>query len=180
MDLSRKAKWLHGYQQSGSLSGTTLRRSMPAFAGFRGKPSVMTSFHPTARSRIKRLPKRAHYDEATVHAILDAGFICHVGYVIDGQPYVTPTSYWREGNRLYWHGSSASRMLRSLEGGVAACLAVTHLDGLVVARSGFHHSINYRAVMAFGTAHKLTDPAEKLAALEAFVNRLYPGRWAEL
>ena len=140
----------------------------------------MTAYRPTARSRIKRLPKRAHYDHATVHAVLDAGFVAHVGYVIDGQPYVTPTAYWREGERLYWHGSAASRMLRTVETGVPVCLTVTHLDGLVVARSGFHHSLNYRSVMAFGTAALVDDPAEKLAALEAFVNRLYPGRWDEL
>jgi uncharacterized protein len=140
----------------------------------------MTAYRPTARSRIKRLPKRAHYDHETVHAILDAGFIAHVGYVIDGQPYVTPTAYWREGDRLYWHGSAASRMLRTVETGVPVCLTVTHLDGLVIARSGFHHSINYRSVMAYGMAAAISDPAEKLAALEAFVNRLYPGRWPEL
>ena len=140
----------------------------------------MTAYRPTARARIKRLPKRAHYDHATVHAVLDAGFVAHVGYLIDGQPYVTPTAYWREGERLYWHGSAASRMLRTVETGVPVCLTVTHLDGLVVARSGFHHSLNYRSVMAFGTAALVDDPAEKLAALEAFVNRLYPGRWDEL
>jgi len=124
--------------------------------------------------------ERGHYDRETVHAILDAGFICNVGYVIDDQPYVTPTSYWREGERVYWHGSSASRMLRTVAKGIKACLTVTHVDGLVLARSGFHHSINYRSVMAFGVAATIVDPAEKLAALEAFVNRLYPGRWPEL
>jgi len=140
----------------------------------------MTTYRPTLRSKIKRLPKRAHYDHETVHAILDAGFIAHVGYVIDGQPYVTPTAYWREDDRLYWHGSAASRMLRTVATSVPVCLTVTHLDGLVVARSGFHHSINYRSVMAFGEAAAIADPDEKLAALEAFVNRLYPGRWPEL
>ncbi len=107
---------------------------------------------PTAKIRVRRLPKRGHYDAATVHAVLDAGVICHVGYAIDGQPYVTPTSYWRHGERLYWHGSSASRMLRHLKQGVPACVTVTHVDGFVLARSGFHHSINYRSVMAFGLA----------------------------
>ena len=140
----------------------------------------MESYTPTERSRACRLNERARYDHASVHAILDAGFICHVGYAIGGQPYVTPTSYWREGDRLYWHGSSASRMLRTLSGGVPACLTVTHIDGLVVARSAFHHSINYRSVMAFGLARRIENPDEKRAALEAFVGRLYPGRWSRL
>ncbi len=135
------------------------------------------TYAPTGRSKVKRLPKRGAYDHATVHAVLDAGLLGHVGYVMDGQPFVTPTAYWREGTVLYWHGSSASRMLRHLEAGMPACLAASHLDGLVMARSGFHHSINYRSVMAFGTARLVADAHDKLAALEAFVARLYPGRW---
>jgi nitroimidazol reductase NimA-like FMN-containing flavoprotein (pyridoxamine 5'-phosphate oxidase superfamily) len=142
--------------------------------------SMTNAFAPSGRSAVKRLPKRGHYDRATVYAILDAGFICHVGYAIGGQPYVTPTAYWREGNAVYWHGSSASRMLRTLETGADCCLSVTHLDGLVLARSAFHHSLNYRSVMLFGKAHKIEDAAEKLAKLKAFVERLYPGRWEEL
>jgi uncharacterized protein len=138
------------------------------------------AFVPSARSKVKRLPKRGHYDRATVYAILDAGFICHVGYAIDDRPYVTPTAYWREGDAVYWHGSSASRMLRTLETGTECCLTVTHLDGMVLARSAFHHSLNYRSVMLFGKAHKVKDADEKLAKLEAFVERLYPGRWQEL
>jgi nitroimidazol reductase NimA-like FMN-containing flavoprotein (pyridoxamine 5'-phosphate oxidase superfamily) len=138
------------------------------------------AFRRTPRSRVRRLPKRGHYDRATVHAVLDAGVICHVGYVIDGQPYVTPTAYWRHGDRLYWHGSAASRMLRHLAPGAPACVTVTHLDGFVLARSGFHHSINYRSAMAFGTARLVADEAEKEAALEAFMNRLWPGRWREV
>ena len=137
-------------------------------------------FPPTPRTRVKRLGYRACYDRETVYAILDAGLVCHVGYVIDGQPYVTPTAYWREGDRVYWHGSSASRMLRHLKDGVPVCFTVAHLDGLVLARSGFHSSINYRSVMAFGTAEPVTDEAAKLAALEAFSERLTPGRWVEL
>jgi len=129
---------------------------------------------------VKRLPKRGHYDRATIHAILDAGFVCHVGYAIGGQPYVTPTAYWREGDAVYWHGSSASRMLRTLETGADCCLTVTHLDGLVLARSAFRHSLNYRSVMLFGKPRKVEDAADKLAKLEAFVERLYPGRWREL
>ena len=141
---------------------------------------TLDAYRPTARSKVKRLPKRGHYDRATVHGVLDAGLLGHVGYAIDGQPFVTPTAYWREGERLYWHGSSASRMLRHLEAGTPACLTASHLDGFVLARSGFHHSLNYRSVMAFGTAQLVADPAEKLAALHAFVERLYPGRWDEV
>ena len=140
----------------------------------------METFEPTARTRIRRLPKRARYDRATVHAILDAGLVCHVGYTIDDHPYVTATSCWREGDRVYWHGSSASRMLRRQRAGVPVCLNVSLIDGLVLARSGFHHSVNYRTVMLFGTAAPVTDDARKLKALEAFVERLFPGRWAEL
>lgn len=135
------------------------------------------SLGPTPRMRVKRLPKRGHYDRPTAHAILDAGLMCHVGYVIDGQPYVTPTAYWREGERLFWHGSSASRMLRTVAGGVPVCFTVAHLDGLVMARSGFHHSLNYRSLMAVGTAHRVERREDKLAAVRAFTERLYPGRW---
>lgn len=140
----------------------------------------MKDFTPTARTKIKRLPKRAHYDRETVYAILDAGFVCHLGYVIDKQPYVTPTAYWREGDAVYWHGSSKSRMLMAQEKSPSVCLTVMHLDALVVARSGFHKSINYRSVMVFGKPYKVTEPEEKLAKMEKFVDRLYPGRWPEL
>ena len=140
----------------------------------------MKSFTPTARSKLKRLYKRGHYDQDTLYAILDSGFLCHVGYAIGGQPYVTPTCYWREGDSVYWHGSSASRMLRHLEKGLDCCLAVTHVDGLVLARSGFHHSIDYRSAMLFGKAHKVEDPVEKLIKMEAFVERMVPGRWKTL
>jgi hypothetical protein len=141
-------------------------------------PDTITSpsFTPTERNRVRRVHERGRYDRETVFAILDSAMMCHIGYVIDGQPYVTPTLFWREGERLYWHGSSASRMLRSQTAGIPVCLTVTHVDGLVVARSGFHHSLNYRAVMAFGTAAKVEDPAEKEAGLNAFVDRVYPGR----
>ena len=140
----------------------------------------MKDFSPTARTRIKRLPKRARYDRDTVYAILDAGFVCHIGYVIDQHPFVTPTAYWREGDAVYWHGSSKSRMLMALEKSPSVCLTVMHLDGLVVARSGFHKSVNYRSVMLFGKPYKVTEPEEKLAKMEAFVERLYPGRWKDL
>jgi nitroimidazol reductase NimA-like FMN-containing flavoprotein (pyridoxamine 5'-phosphate oxidase superfamily) len=138
------------------------------------------SFEPTEVSRVKRLNKRGHYDRETVFKVLDAGLIAHIGYVIDGQPFVTPTAYWREGDFLYWHGSAASRMLEHVGEGIPCSVTVTHLDGLVLARSGFHHSINYRSVMAFGRAFFVEDPAGKMAAFEAFVERIFPGRWAEL
>lgn len=140
----------------------------------------MSHFAPTPRSRLKRLPDRGRYDRETAHAILDAGFVCHVGYVVDGHPIVTPTSYWRDADHVYFHGSSASRMLRTVgREGVRCCLTVTHADGLVLARSAFHHSVNYRSVMIFGTARAATG-ADKQAALRAFVERLFPGRWDTL
>ncbi len=137
-------------------------------------------FPPTERSRIRRSPLRAHYDRATVHAILDAGLLCHVGYVIDAQPYVTPTAYWRRDDRVYWHGSSASRMLRHLKQGPRVCFTVSLMDGLVLARSGFHTSVNYRSVMAFGNAELVEGEADKLAALEDMMARIVPGRWPDL
>jgi nitroimidazol reductase NimA-like FMN-containing flavoprotein (pyridoxamine 5'-phosphate oxidase superfamily) len=140
----------------------------------------MDDFQPTARTRVKRLHQRAHYDRETVYRILDAGFVCHVGYAIDDHPYVTATSYWRDGDRVYWHGSSASRMLRQVRNEVPVCINVSLIDGLVLARSGMHSSINYRSVMLFGRAAALSDDQEKLAALRAFSERITPGRWAEL
>jgi nitroimidazol reductase NimA-like FMN-containing flavoprotein (pyridoxamine 5'-phosphate oxidase superfamily) len=134
----------------------------------------------TGRNRARRMHERASYDHAAVHAILDAAMLCHVAYVVDGQPYCTPTTHWREGNRLYWHGSSASRMLRAQAAGLPVCVTVTHLDGLVLARSGFNHSANYRSAMCFGTARLVDDPAEKAAALHAMIERFYPGRDAAL
>jgi uncharacterized protein len=140
----------------------------------------MTSFAPTSRTRVKRLPDRGKYDRETVFAILDTGLVCHVGYNIDGRPYVTPTAHWRQGDHLYWHGSSASRMLRAQAAGIPVCVTVTHLDGLVLARSGFHHSLNYRSVMAIGNAELVEDMTEKLGAMRAFVERVVPGRWAQI
>ncbi|MEI4484681.1 pyridoxamine 5'-phosphate oxidase family protein [Frigidibacter sp. MR17.14] len=134
----------------------------------------------SARNRVKRVHERGSYDHETVHAILDSAMLCHVAYVIDGQPYATPTIHWREGDMLYWHGSSASRMLRHLKAGTPACLTVSHLDGLVLARSGFNHSVNYRAAMCFGTARLVEDEAEKARALVGVVDRFYPDRSAGL
>ncbi len=134
----------------------------------------------TARTKIRRLPKRGHYDRDTLYAILDAGFVCHLGYVIDRHPYVTPTAFWREGDAVYFHGSSKSKMLLALEKSPEVCLTVTHFDGLVVARSGFHMSVNYRSAMLFGKPHKVTEPEEKIAKMEKFVERVYPGHWKNL
>ena len=138
----------------------------------------LPAYAPSTRSRVRRHPERAHYDGETVFAILDAALMCHIGYVIDGKPYVTPTLFWREGERLYWHGSSASRMLRNQRKGIPVCLTVSHVDGLVLARCAFRHSLNYRAVMAFGTAAIVEDSREKETGLNAFIERIYPGRTA--
>lgn len=140
----------------------------------------MDTFSPTPISKIKRHPERGSYDRAAVYAILDAGLVCHVGYALGDQPVVTPTIHWREGDTLYWHGSAASRMLETLATGVKACVTVTIVDGLVLARSAFTHSMNYRSAMVFGTARLVEGRAEKLAALEYLIDRLYPGRWATL
>ncbi len=131
-------------------------------------------------NKVKRRHDRGFYDHETVHKILDQGVMCHVSYVIDGRPYCTPTLYWREGSRLYWHGSSASRMLRNLSEGEPACLTVTFLDSLVLARCGFNHSADYRSVMAFGKARLIEDQAEKEHALVMMVDRFFPGRTAQL
>lgn len=133
-----------------------------------------------ATNRVKRRHDRGFYDHATVHALLDGAALCHVSYVVEGQPYCTPTLFWREGCRLYWHGSSASRMLRNQAEGEAACLTVTYLDGLVLARCGFNHSADYRSVMAFGRARLVEDPEEKRRALVMMVDRFFPGRTAQL
>jgi uncharacterized protein len=134
---------------------------------------------PSDLTRLRRMNKRAHYDAETVHAILDAQPLCSVGYVFNGQPVVTPTLQWREGNHIYWHGSSASRMLEHSEG-VRVCVNVTLFDGMVMARSAFNHSCNYRSVMAFGTAHKVEDNDDKVARMKAMVEQLFPNRWDSL
>ena len=142
--------------------------------------SDATAYPVTSTNRVKRLHERGAYDRATVHAILDAAALCHIAYVVDGQPYCTPTLFWRDGDRLYWHGSSASRMLRGQSEGEPVCLSVSHLDSLVLARSGFNHSVDYRSVMAFGHARVIDDPDKKIGALAAMIDRFYPGRWATL
>jgi nitroimidazol reductase NimA-like FMN-containing flavoprotein (pyridoxamine 5'-phosphate oxidase superfamily) len=132
---------------------------------------------PTARTRVTREPERAVYDRAAAYRILDQGFLCHVGFVADGQPFVIPTSYGRMNDHLYIHGSSASRMLRTLDHGVPVCMTVTLLDGLVLARSIFNHSMNYRSVVILGTAVAVADPTEKLSALRVLAEHILPGRW---
>jgi uncharacterized protein len=133
--------------------------------------------NPTPRTRIVREPQRAIYDRDTVNKILDEAFLCHVGFVVDGQPYVIPTSYGRDGNVLYIHGSAASRMLRNLDQGIPVCITVTLLDGLVLARSVFNHSMNYRSVVILGKATLVDDPKEKLAALRTLSEHILPQRW---
>ena len=140
----------------------------------------MSNFPATERTRVARLPKRGAYDRETVYKILDEAFVCHVGFVVEGQPYVIPTNFGRAGDTLYLHGSAASRMLRTLSEGVPVCVTVTLVDGLVLARSAFHHSVNYRSVVVLGTAKQVSDPAEKMEALRLFTEHIMKGRWDEI
>ncbi len=134
----------------------------------------------TKRTKLKRLPKRGDFDRETINSILDEALICHVGFVADGQPYVIPTGFARVGNDLYIHGSTASRMMRSLAAGIDVCVTVTLIDGLVLARSAFHHSMNYRSVVILGKAEVVGDKDEKNKAMEAFTEHIVPGRWPEV
>jgi hypothetical protein len=140
----------------------------------------MSDLSPTPRTTLRRLPQRGRFDRETVHAILDEALVCHVGFVADGQPFVIPTIHARVGDGLYVHGSAASRMLKTLQGGVPACVTATIVDGLVLARSAFHHSMNYRSVVVLGEAVAVGDEAEKWDALHAIVEHVAPGRWAEV
>lgn len=133
----------------------------------------------TPRTTVKRLPKRGQYDRETVYAVLDAAFICHIGFEVEGQPYVIPTGYGRDGDKIYFHGSAVSRTLKRLSGSVPMCLTVTLLDGLVLARSGFHSSMNYRSVVVLGKATPVTGD-EKGHALEVISEQILPGRWSEI
>lgn len=137
-------------------------------------------FPQTERTTLKRLPKRGAYDRQLVYGILDEGFICHVGFTVEGQPFVIPTGYARVDEQLFIHGSQVSRMLRTLSSGIDVCVAVTLVDGLVLARSAFHHSINYRSVVMFGRARIVDDREAKLAALFAFSEQVIPGRWNDV
>jgi nitroimidazol reductase NimA-like FMN-containing flavoprotein (pyridoxamine 5'-phosphate oxidase superfamily) len=134
---------------------------------------------PTDRSRVRRMHEKAAYDRESIDAILDAMPVAHVGYVLDGAPVVTPTLQWREGDRVYWHGSAASRMMK-VAAGLPVCLTVTLVDGMVLARSGLEHSVNYRSVMLFGTAEWVQDPVSKSRHLQAMFDAIFPGRWETL
>ena len=140
---------------------------------------MTTPLTRTERTAVRRLPKRASYDRGVLNAILDEGLVCHVGFAVGGQPFVIPTTYGRAGDLLYLHGSAASRMLREMSGGIPVCVTVTHLDGLVLARSAFHHSMNYRSAMVMGVAEEVTSEEERWDALRAIVDHVVPGRWAE-
>jgi nitroimidazol reductase NimA-like FMN-containing flavoprotein (pyridoxamine 5'-phosphate oxidase superfamily) len=140
----------------------------------------MQDFEKTKRTTLKRLHERGHFDRETVYAILDEALICHVGIIVDGAPVVIPTACWRDGDTLYLHGSSASHLIRTLKLGAEACVTVSLLDGLVMARSAFHHSFNYRSVVIFGRPEAVEDAAEKRRVLRLFVERVAPGRWEEL
>lgn len=139
----------------------------------------MDRFAPTEKTTLKRLPKRGEYDRQAVYEILDEGFICHVGFIVEGQPFVIPTGYGRAGDHLYLHGSQASRMLRALREGIEVCVTVTLIDGLVLARSAFHHSMNYRSVVIFGRARVVDEAKEKWDALHTLTEHLAPGRWEQ-
>ena len=141
---------------------------------------MASSAAPSPRARVRRAPARADYDRATIDAILDEALVAHLGFAVDGQPYVIPTLHARIGDEVYLHGSAASRMVTMLGAGIPACLTVTLLYGLVLARSAFHHSMNYRSVVVLGRARFVEGPEERAAALEAFTERLIPGRWAEV
>jgi nitroimidazol reductase NimA-like FMN-containing flavoprotein (pyridoxamine 5'-phosphate oxidase superfamily) len=136
----------------------------------------MTNFSPTDRTRIHRLPARGNYDRDVVFSILDEALVCHLAYVVDGQPYAIPTTFARKDDRLYVHGAAASRTLKTMAGGVRVCFTATILDGIVYARSAFHHSMNYRSVVVLGTAVEITDPIAKRRALDAIVDRTAPSR----
>ena len=140
----------------------------------------MTQFTPTERTQVRRLPDRGKYDFENVYGILDEAFICHVGFVVDGQPFVIPTGFARVNDTLYIHGSAASRMLRTIAGGVQVCVTVTLVDGIVMARSGFHSSMNYRSVVILGKATQVEGRDQKLKALAAFSEQVMPGRWKDL
>ena len=139
----------------------------------------MSKFPTSPRNKVKRLPKRGHYDEATVHAMLDAGFLCHISFVMDGQPFIIPTAFGRDGNHIYLHGSSKSRMMLHLAEGHPACIAVSHIDALVLARSIFHHSVNYRSAVLFGKGEKV-EGEEKMHGLRVVSDQILKGRWGEV
>jgi nitroimidazol reductase NimA-like FMN-containing flavoprotein (pyridoxamine 5'-phosphate oxidase superfamily) len=156
---------------------------MEEMAGQKVNPDTLDrngAIAPTTRTRVKRLPKRASYDRDAIYSILDSALVCHVGFAIEGQPYVIPTLHVRIGDRLYIHGSAASRMLGAAAEGMPIAITVTHIDGLVLARSAFHHSVNYRSVVILGAATLVTDPAEKLVVMKGLIDHVAPGRWGHI
>ncbi len=142
-------------------------------------PDQLSTFPPSSRTRLRRRPERGRYERQAVYGILDEALLCHVAFVADGQPYATPMAYGRIEDRLYLHGATANRTLRCLASGAEACVTVTLLDGLVLGRSAFHHSVNYRSAVILGSATELTDAAEKLAGLRAIVEHVFPERWKD-
>ena len=153
---------------------------MEEMAGQKANPGTLNGngvIAPTAHTRVKRLPRRASYDRDAIYSILDTALVCHVGFAIDSQTYVIPTLHVRIEDRLYIHGSAASRMLGAAAEGTPIAVTVTHIDGLVLARSAFHHSVNYRSVVILGAATLVTDPNEKLAVMKGLVDHIAPGRW---
>ena len=183
------------YSTSKRCSARLLDRDRPTFRLlYSGIRSIAQGLHPepvriildmsdiqvTTRTKLGRLPDRGSHDREVINAILDEGFICHVGFELDGQPFVAPTGYGRQGHHIYFHGSAASRMLRNLSAGVRVCVTVTLVDALVLARSIFHHSMNYRSVMVLGTATLIEDRGEKLEALRVISDNLIHGRWDEV
>lgn len=167
--------WVH----SGNLKGDVTLAFHPSLALAGAVPVMPETTMPTARTRVVREPDRAVYDRESVYRILDEAFLCHVGFNLDGQPFVIPTSFGRKDANLYIHGSAASRMLRQMKDGVPVCVTVTLLDGLVLARSVFNHSMNYRSVVILGKATLVEDPEEKLGALRVLSEHIIPGRWQD-
>ena len=159
---------------SGALEGEDVKKKAERLARS-GRRNAGGSF-----TKVRRLPKRGAYDPETIYSVLDAALYCHVAHIIEKRPVATPTLHWRHGNQLYWHGSAASRMLKANSTGAAVCLTATLVDGFVLARSGFNHSMNYRSAMCFGHPKEITDNAAKAVALEHFLERWFPGRWATL
>ncbi|HJZ48956.1 MAG TPA: pyridoxamine 5'-phosphate oxidase family protein [Roseiflexaceae bacterium] len=141
---------------------------------------MQDTFPKTSRNKVKRLPERGHYDAATIYPIIDAALICHVGFVLDGQPFIIPTLHARRGDTILLHGAKGNRLLRHIQSGGEVCISVTLMDGIVLARSVFHHSINYRSAVLFGKGAVIADDQARLQALEAFTERLIPGRWRDV
>src|SRR5262245_43278192 len=166
--------------QFGPLPPSQLHHSNPIYYSRFTIYYLAMTFPQTDRTTLKRLPKRGHFDRETINTILDEGFICHVGFVVNGQPFVIPTGYARVDDKLYIHGSQASRMLKTLSQGVDVCVTITLVDGLVLARSAFHHSINYRSVVVFGNAKLVDDREEKNSALLALSEHFIMGRWDDV